>query len=212
MQKPYKSIQLFQSPFLERLTHVHPITPLLFWSPIVAILIWRSFAIHQFSLYEVSIFAVAGLMTWTFMEYILHRFLFHFESESKVLQKLHFLIHGIHHSDPLDDTRLVMPPILSVILAIGVYWIARLFLGPMQVEPYFAFLVVGYLGYDYVHYSVHHFKPRTRFGKALKQNHMHHHYIDHNARWGVSSPIWDYVFGTMDSVTVNVDVKNKKTA
>ncbi|MCM2322727.1 MAG: sterol desaturase family protein, partial [Oligoflexia bacterium] len=50
---------------------------------------------------------------------------------------------------------------------------------------------------DYTHFAVHHFTPRTRYGKMLKQHHMLHHYVDPEARWGVSSPFWDYVFGTL---------------
>jgi sterol desaturase/sphingolipid hydroxylase (fatty acid hydroxylase superfamily) len=57
---------------------------------------------------------------------------------------------------------------------------------------------VGYLCYDYIHFATHHFRPRTRVGKFLKQHHMLHHFAEHGSRWGVSSPMWDYVFGTLE--------------
>ena len=207
MQKPTQSIKLFQNPFLERFTHVHPITPLLVWGPIVAYLIWRSFVVYHFGLFEVSMIAVTAMISWTLAEYILHRYIFHFEGEHVIFKKFHFLMHGIHHADPQDGTRLVMVPTVSLILGAIHFALFRFFMGDAIAEPFFAFYVVGYLCYDYTHFAVHHFKPRTRFGKTLKQNHMHHHYIDHNARWGVSTPVWDYVFGTMDGENVNVGVK-----
>lgn len=200
MQKTYKSIRVFKSPFLEKFTHVHPLTPLVVWSPIVGWLIWRTFSLYELNLYSVGAIGLTGVLSWTLLEYILHRFLFHFKAESTAGQWLHFLIHGLHHQDPLDPTRLVMPPIVSVVLAILFFSLFKMVLGPIWVEPFFAFFLVGYLCYDYIHFYVHHFVPTTRLGKFLKQSHMIHHYVDPEARWGVSSPLWDYVFGTWAAV------------
>ena len=212
MQKPYKSIRVFQNPLLERFTHVHPLTPLIFWGPFVGYLIWRSFSLHDLSLAEVGAYGVIGFFSWTLAEYLLHRFVFHFETESPLGQKIHFLIHGIHHADPNDATRLVMPPVAGVIIACVLYLLFRFFLGPIFVEPFFAFFVLGYLCYDYTHFAVHHFVPRTRVGKYLKHSHMQHHYVCPTSRWGVSSPFWDYVFGTVDTTQGNMaqDIKASK--
>lgn len=197
MAKPYDSIRIFQSPFLERFTHVHPITPLVFWTPIIALLFYRSIAIHEVALVTMLWLAAVAAVTWTLTEYLLHRFVFHFPAKSRAGQFLVFLFHGLHHDDPIDPTRLVMPPIASVIIAIPVYSFYRMIFGPVLVEPFFAFFVIGYLAYDYIHYAVHHFTPRTRVGKFLKHNHMQHHFVAHGALWGVSSPLWDHVFGTV---------------
>lgn len=198
MQKPYKSIRVFKNPILERFTHVHPLTPLILWGPIAGWLIWRSFAVHQLTPWMVGSLGMFGFVIWTLAEYVLHRFVFHLEGESALSQRLHFLIHGLHHEDPVDPTRLVMPPAASIILGIILYGIFRWVLGPAMVEPFFSLFVVGYLCYDYIHFAVHHFKPRTRIGKYLKNSHMQHHFVTPNARWGVSSPFWDYIFGTME--------------
>lgn len=200
MQKPYKSIQVFKNPLLEKLTHVHPITPLIVWTPIFFYMMWRSFVIDGFSPLEFGMMGALGFLVWTLTEYILHRFVFHFEGEGPIIQRLHFLIHGLHHADPIDPTRLVMPPAASLIIGFLLYSIFRGILGPVWVDPFFTFFIVGYLSYDYIHYAVHHFTPRTRFGKFLKHSHMLHHYVTPNARWGVSSPFWDYIFGTLDEV------------
>jgi sterol desaturase/sphingolipid hydroxylase (fatty acid hydroxylase superfamily) len=151
----------------------------------------------------VGVLGVAGFFIWTLAEYILHRFVFHFEGEGPIAQRLHFLIHGLHHADPIDPSRLVMPPVASLILGAVLYSVFRGILGPDLIEPFFAFFVIGYLCYDYIHFAVHHFTPRTRFGKFLKQSHMQHHYVSPNSRWGVSSPFWDYVFGTLEDAKGN---------
>lgn len=206
MQKPYKSLQVFKNPYLEKLTHVHPITPLIVWTPIIAYLFWRSFIVDELSPFTIGSMGALGFGVWTIVEYLLHRYVFHYEGEGPITQRLHFLIHGLHHEDPVDPTRLVMPPAASLIIGFGLYSIFRPMVGPVLIDPFFAFFSIGYLCYDYIHYAVHHFTPRTRLGKFLKQSHMIHHFVSPNARWGVSSPIWDYVFGTME------DVKSKERA
>ena len=197
MQKTtYQSIRIFESPTLEKLTHVHPITPLVLWGPIVIREIWRSLALHRFGVGAMLGFAVSGLLVWTLTEYLVHRFLFHYPARSRVGRRLVFLFHGLHHDDPVDPTRLVMPPSASVLLASFFYGLFGWLLGPFR-EPFFAFFLVGYLCYDYIHLWVHwRTPPRSRVGRYLKQYHMVHHYKNPQSRWGVSSPLWDFVFGT----------------
>jgi dihydroceramide fatty acyl 2-hydroxylase len=198
MSKPYKSIRVFQNPYLEALTHVHPLTPLVVWVPVISWLIYRSYTAHQFSVLTILSVGIAALLTWTLAEYLLHRFVFHYVGNSALSERLHFLIHGLHHDDPNDPTRLVMPPAGGAILGIVLYCAFRLVLGPSWVDPFFAFFLVGYLCYDYIHFATHHFRPKTKLGKFLKQHHMLHHFAENGSRWGVSSPLWDYVFGTIE--------------
>jgi sterol desaturase/sphingolipid hydroxylase (fatty acid hydroxylase superfamily) len=196
MQKPYKSVRVFKNPLLERLTHVHPMTPLVLWTPFISWLVWRSLFVHQISVGALAGMAVLGIFSWTIAEYVLHRYVFHFTPSGPFQERLVYLIHGLHHDDPVDPTRLVMPPVPALILAILLYGLFRMIFGAVWVEPFFAFFLVGYLCYDYTHYAVHHFTPKTRFGKMVKQHHMIHHYVDSTLCWGVSSPLWDHVFGT----------------
>jgi sterol desaturase/sphingolipid hydroxylase (fatty acid hydroxylase superfamily) len=98
-----------------------------------------------------------------------------------------------------------MPPIVSVPLAVLFYWIFKTTFGPVDMLPAFAGLVVGYLFYDMTHYAVHHVRPRTRIGRFLKKHHFRHHYMDPTKNYGVSSPAWDVVMGTLNR-TVGGDV------
>ncbi len=57
--------------------------------------------------------------------------------------------------------------------------------------------MLGYLIYDITHYATHHFTMRRGIFKFLKRYHLKHHYKTPDLRYGVSSPLWDWVFGTM---------------
>ena len=110
---------------------------------------------------------------------------------------MHFIIHGVHHDHPNDKLRLVMPPAVSIPLAALFYGAFHLVFGSPEAFPLFAGFIGGYLVYDYTHYSVHHYVPKSDLGKKLREQHMRHHFQDHRYGFGVSSPIWDAVFRTM---------------
>jgi len=81
--------------------------------------------------------------------------------------------------------------------------IFTLVFGHPLVWGFHAGFVCGYMTYDLTHYYIHHFSPRSSYGRALKKHHMLHHFKDHGARFGVSSRFWDYVFGTSESSAQN---------
>lgn len=60
-----------------------------------------------------------GLFLWTLIEYTLHRWLFHIDSQqrSPAFCTFHFLLHGLHHKVPFDPFRLVFPPLPAAVLA-----------------------------------------------------------------------------------------------
>lgn len=192
-----RSIRLFRNNFLESLTHVHPIVPLLFWSPVVVFLLWRAVSVHALPLSSVSALLLPGLLVWTLTEYLLHRFVFHFPARGAAGKWLVHLFHGVHHDAPNDKSRLVMPPAGAVIV-MAVLWVlfSQLIPAPWA-EPFSAFFIIGYLIYDYLHYATHHFRMKHPLLRALKHHHMQHHFTSHDARYGVSSPLWDRVFGTL---------------
>lgn len=194
--KQHQSIRLFKNPVLEALSHVHPIVPLILWTPIVSYFLYQSFTQTALSALGVLLFALCGLLFWTLTEYIMHRHLFHYQAKTKVGKYMVFLFHGIHHDDPQDPTRLVMPPFPGLIIGSIFYLLFKAALGPEAHMPFFAGFIIGYLIYDYIHFAAHHFTPRTKWGKNIKENHMKHHYHDKKWKWGVSSPLWDHVFGT----------------
>ncbi len=190
--------RLFQNDFLEKLSRVHPSVPLILYLPLVAFLLYRSANNPQIGAAEIVGLFALGVLFWTFMEYVIHRFAFHYEFKSEMGKRIHFLIHGIHHDYPRDSKRLVMPPSVSIPLAILFYGLFRWALGVTVGEPSFAGFVFGYVCYDSIHYVLHHWSMRgSRLGLWLQQHHNLHHYQDPDRGYGVSTPLWDYVFGTM---------------
>jgi len=190
-----ESVQMFKSYFLEIFTHVHPAVPHLIFVPAVSYMFYLSYE-KGVALTSAALLFIFGLFIWSFTEYILHRFVFHFHPRSALGQRLFFIIHGVHHDYPNDSNRLVMPPVVSVPLAVLFYFLFNTILGAHHLPPFFAGFLVGYLLYDTTHYAIHHFRLHGKIGLLLKQHHMRHHYMDSNHNFGVSSPLWDFVFGT----------------
>jgi sterol desaturase/sphingolipid hydroxylase (fatty acid hydroxylase superfamily) len=196
-------IRLFKSDFLEFFTHITPLAIIIIWTPVAIFFLIRAIIYRppEVSVLYLPVGFIIGVFIWSLAEYLLHRFVFHFHAKSARGQRITFLFHGVHHAQPQCKTRLVMPPAVSIpgffmfyglyylVLNAGLkipYWIAPLMFGSL----------VGYLFYDLGHYATHHLPMRAGYGKLIKRNHMMHHYRTPNMRFGVSSPIWDYVFGT----------------
>jgi sterol desaturase/sphingolipid hydroxylase (fatty acid hydroxylase superfamily) len=196
-------IRLFKSDLLEFFTHIHPAAVVSLWLPVIlAFLAWASVTPGANKAVAIPVCWVTGLFLWTLVEYCLHRFLFHYEARTEAGKRIFYLFHGVHHAQPLCKSRLVMPFVLSIPLGVLFYGIFQLAVGvilgrPGWVAPLFAGIVSGYLAYDMMHYASHHFRLKSRVLKAIRKSHMQHHGTTHDMRFGVSSPLWDYVFGTM---------------
>ena len=196
-------IRLFKSDFLEFFTHIHPAVVLLIFLPVVFYFLYEGAVGLGARLGDVAYVAVVafGFVTWTLAEYLMHRFVFHYEPTHPILKWVWYLIHGVHHEQPQCKTRLVMPPILSIPLSLLFYGlfagIGALVRAPLGVAPAFAGFLMGYLTYDMLHYAEHHLSMKWGFLKFLKRNHLLHHFKTPEDRFGVSSPFWDIVFGTL---------------
>lgn len=196
-------IRLFKSNFLEFFTHISPITVTVIWLPVILYFLISAIQkeVPGASPWYIPVSFIGGLFFWTFAEYTLHRFLFHFKPKNPLQERASFLFHGVHHAQPQCKTRLVMPPVLSIPLAALVYGLFYLVLGVLfgrahWIAPAFSATLLGYLLYDITHYATHHFPMRSGYLKYLKRYHMQHHYKTWEARYGVTSPVWDMVFGT----------------
>jgi sterol desaturase/sphingolipid hydroxylase (fatty acid hydroxylase superfamily) len=186
---------IFPSARLDRLTRAHPATPAVVFVPVIVILAVLS--IRGMGFTETVVATAGGYVFWTLCEYWGHRAVFHFEPESGVGARLHWMIHGVHHDHPNDPRRLVLPPAFSVPLAglfLGLFVLALgLPLGWGMCCGFFA----GYVVYDTVHFALHHARPKGKVGRRLRELHMRHHFEDDERGFGVSAPWWDVVFGTV---------------
>ncbi|PKL83163.1 MAG: fatty acid hydroxylase [Ignavibacteriae bacterium HGW-Ignavibacteriae-3] len=191
-----ETVRLFENDFLESLSRVHWTLPLWVYIPIIIVLLYRGFFIINLSVSESVLLVIYGLIIWTFTEYILHRFVFHYNPKSRLGKRIHFLIHGVHHDYPKDSKRLVMPPTVSLPLAASFYFLFNYLLGHQYIFPFFAGFLIGYLFYDTTHYAIHHFNMHNRFWLYIKNHHAKHHYQNPNLGYGVSQPTWDFIMGT----------------
>jgi sterol desaturase/sphingolipid hydroxylase (fatty acid hydroxylase superfamily) len=196
MQKNYPSLRIFKSNLMESFTHVHPILPLVIWGPVAIVLLITGINENKLSLAPVILWAVVGLLVWTLSEYLLHRFVFHFPAKGKWGKRFVFIFHGLHHDDPNDPTRLVMPPLPALIFVVLLYNFYALLIPAEFLKVFFCFFLIGYLVYDYIHYATHHFKMTSPVLKYLKRYHLLHHHAHERSRYGVSSPLWDLILRT----------------
>jgi 4-hydroxysphinganine ceramide fatty acyl 2-hydroxylase len=188
-----ESVRMFRSDFLEALSKVHFFVPLIVYVPVIIYCVYKAITTSIGVLPAAESF-IGGLFVWTFVEYILHRFIFHYMPKPKWAQRLHFIFHGVHHDYPSDAKRLVMPPSASIPLAVGFFYLFNALLPVNCVYAFFPGFIIGYLVYDMSHYAIHHFNFKGNFWKKIKQHHMLHHYQDPTKGYGVSSPLWDKIF------------------
>jgi len=194
-----ESARLFKSNFLEMFSHVHPSVPLIIFVPVMAYCLYQASVNPDLAGTSIAGFFILGLLFWTLTEYLMHRFVFHYEPTSEWGKYLHFMMHGVHHDYPNDSLRLVLPPVISIPLALMFYYLFVSVIGTTLIAPFYAGFILGYMVYDSWHYASHHFALKSSGWIWLKHYHMLHHYQDPQTRFGVSSPLWDYVFGTTAS-------------
>ena len=187
------STRMFDSNFMESLSKVHPATPLVIFVPLIAAAVYFAHSRIGLSIAAVAELFVVGVAVWTLLEYVIHRYLFHYDPRSRIGKQFHFIVHGVHHDYPNDAKRLVMPPAVSIPLAILFYAVFYLTVGSAAPALWAGF-VAGYVCYDGIHYAIHHFPMKSGLLNRLKQHHLRHHFHDDQAGFGVSSPLWDYVF------------------
>ena len=188
--------QIFENPVLERLTRTHISLPITIFVAFAAGLIYYGIT-HSFIgvIEAVGLFFI-GWLIFSLLEYAAHRFLFHMSTDTPAKARIQYTFHGNHHEYPKDKERLAMPPIVSVLVASLLFFVFKLVFGPL-VFGILAGLLFGYAMYLSVHYAVHAYAPPKNFLKTLWIHHSIHHYKDPNVAYGVSSPLWDYVLGTM---------------
>ena len=191
-----ETARMFKSDFLEVFSKVHWSVPLYIYVPVIAYLFYLSIIDYKVPALDIIGLIVAGLFIWTITEYLLHRFIFHFHTTSDFGKRITFMFHGVHHDYPNDTKRLVMPPSVSIPLAIGFFFLFAAILGDISVAPFFIGFIGGYLFYDISHYAIHHFNMHSKFWLVIKNHHMRHHYKDPELGFGVSSPFWDVIFRT----------------
>ena len=192
------SAQLFQNPVLERLSHTHIALPVGIFALTTILSLYYGLT-HGF-MSGASAFGLflLGLLAFTFVEYLVHRYVYHIPATTPGRAKFQYTMHGVHHEYPKDKTRLAMPPIITVFVASLLFFIFRLAFGSYAFGLLGGF-TFGYASYLFVHYAIHAYSPPKNFLKVWWTHHSQHHYRQDEVAFGVSSTLWDHIIGTMPS-------------
>lgn len=188
--------RLFNNYFLEKLTRSHISVPVTLFFIYAFVLFAINLINSTLSTATSIILFLLGWLTFSWVEYLVHRYVFHLPTTTKARKKFQHTLHGVHHHYPKDKDRLAMPPVLSIAIATVLLLLLRLIIGDLV----FAFLpgfLVGYAFYLLIHYVVHIHKAPKNFFRYLWINHSIHHYKDGAIVFGVSSPLWDHIYRTM---------------
>src|SRR5215831_5611171 len=142
VEKP-RTCQMFETPLIERFSRIHPATPFVFWLPVLGYFGFRAVK-NGMGLPTGIGLSLGGALIWTFTEYVLHRYLFHYLGPRLWQRRLHFVLHGVHHDFPQDSDRLVMPLGASIPLGALFYLVFRTIFGGIYVDPLFIGFGIGY--------------------------------------------------------------------
>ncbi len=188
--------QIFKNPFLEKLTRTHIAVPITILNIAAAGVIYWGIVNVGIGILEIILLFFAGFIAFTLIEYLIHKHLFHMLPNTKLKADIQYKVHGVHHDFPKEKDRLAMPPPLSVLLSVLFFLFFKLIMGNFAFGFMPGFLF-GYTAYLFVHYIVHAWQPPNNVFKELWIHHGIHHYKDHDRAYGVSSPLWDFIFRTM---------------
>ncbi len=179
---------------------VKALTPLYFYIAVVLCLVTLTRG-ETLSLGTGLLLLVAGCLSWGLLEYGLHRFVFHYQAQSELGRKLVYAAHTSHHDDPRATDRIFSSLLISAPVATAYLLLTRIATGSWRVASFlFTGLVLGYFYYECLHYRAHHNRPRLLLFRYLRKYHLRHHYQTPELRFGVTSPLFDILFGTFRPV------------
>ena len=128
--------QLFSNPVLEKLTRTHISVPLIIFFSYAAGLLYWSITHTSLSPWLTTVLFFIGWLVFTWVEYNVHRYVFHMRADTEKRRELQYTMHGVHHEFPKDKDRLAMPPVISITIATVLLLLLRLVMGDFV----FAFL------------------------------------------------------------------------
>ena len=196
-----QKIKVFENKFLEWVTTTNHLVPFFIFIPVVLYFTYETiYFIYKGSFdqpWYIVPLILGAIFLWTFIEYTGHRFVFHSKPKSALGKKMLYVIHGAHHDYPNDPKRLVVPPVVSLLGGVLLYWMSYTMFGRVYASPFFASLVLAYLIYDWFHYVSHHVKVKNKYVRMLIKHHLEHHYKDPDSGYGFTTKFWDVIMNTM---------------
>ena len=150
------------------------------------------------------IFLACGILFWTFLEYIIHRFLGHQNKAKHIIRQEH----KRHHA----EWDYFVPMHKKLILAAVFLGISTLIMSiffTFSIALFFSIGLTGmYLIYESAHKLFHAKEPIIGYGLKMRKHHFYHHFGNPKLNHGVTTAFWDRVFGTYQTVDTLAVPKN----
>ena len=140
-----------------------------------------------------------GLLVWSLLEYGLHRFVFHirFEVRNPKIRETVNASHLSHHAAPRDPDKLLVHTSYGFVVSALLFGMAYIVFGNLfSASGLLTGVWAGFLYYEAVHYRVHLTTSATGLLGSQRRAHFYHHFTNNKRCFGVTSPLWDYVFRT----------------
>ncbi len=94
--------------------------------------------------------------------------------------------------------KLIVATVVAAVLCVPAIALAGVALGITYVAG-----LIGFYGvYEWLHRREHTHPGIGAYGRFVRRHHFHHHFADGRANHGVTTPIWDLVFGTYQQPTI----------
>lgn len=171
--------------------------PIIFYTAVVAGMNAAVLLAGAPTLPRTAAHVACGLLTWALYEYATHRWVLHRVPRAGGLNLPGNLTHLRHHDDPQSLERLNVQLSESVPVCAVYCLLAWAVTGSWQATTHlYTGLIAGYFFYEYLDYQAHHGLSRSRLVNYFRKYHLLHHHYDAKARYGVTSPLFDIVFGT----------------
>ncbi len=181
----------------EQIDRLELYKPAIFYSVVLILLHTAVFRSGESSAVSAAALFVGGLLTWGLYEYAVHRWVLHREPKEDGFNLPGNVTHLRHHADPNSLERLNVQLSESVPVCVVYFLLAWGLAGSWQAATFlYTGLMAGYFFYEYLDYQAHHGTARSRFVRYFRKYHLQHHHYDATVRYGVTSPLFDYLFGT----------------
>lgn len=188
-------IRIFRSDWMEAFTLISLRTFLIFCFSFESLVLFVVI-LYNANFWHAFLYVISGFPLWILTEYILHRFVFHFASERRYIQRLVYIFHGNHHIQPNHPYRTLMPIIVTLPMGLSIWGIFSYFLETGLGSALFLGFFAGYVFYDCMHFATHNF-PMKRFPLSVwKRHHLLHHYRTEEHNYSISLPWLDKIFHT----------------
>ncbi len=158
---------------------------------------------------------LVGIALWSLTEYVMHRWVMHATAGPALTTRGH----RDHHRQPthrplasplsfvavvLVGLGLVAPVGAVLATAVGSTGWTGALAGPAA--------IASYLVYERVHFRSHFCPASTRYARWQQRRHLAHHASAGTTNYGVTSPVWDWVFGTYEPVPASTTFPARLTA